>query len=70
MHFFTLRHRGRGGCPHLTGPDQVPTLASGTPWPLSWAPVDEGRQEGMVVLAQLSNLSACLEGDNKKRRGY
>lgn len=55
-------------CPHLMGPDQMPTLASGTPRPLSWAPVDEGRQEGMAVLAQLNNLSACLE--QKKKKGH
>lgn len=54
-------------CPHLMGPDQMPMLASGTPWPLSCVPVDESRQEGMAVLDELNNLSACLEGGGKKK---
>lgn len=70
-YFFTLHHHGQSRCAgcgelmcsYLMQADQMPTLASGTPWPLSWAPVGEGRQEGWQWWLQLNNFSACLEGE-------
>lgn len=52
-------------CPHLMG---CPRLASGTLQPSSWVSVDEGRQGGMAVLAQLNNHSACLVGKTNKQK--